>query len=139
MTTTSPPTEWQHTLLHATLQLTVPLRIAELRAAPLDQLLALGQKAADTVAEHGDDLQYGGAHCARARAALTTGLAVAALAAWGGVTWRSLHWCRNPACHDPGDVDGHPQPYPGAVKPPASPRRPVEALPDIAAWLPPAA
>lgn len=138
MTAADPAAQWQRMVLLETLRLAVPLHITELAERPVEQLLAMAARDAETVGTHGDDLQYGGKHCAPAFNALARGLAIAALTAWGGVTWHGLHWCRTPGCANPGDVDAHPQPYPDAVKPPA-PRRPVESLPDLATWEPPAA
>lgn len=79
-------------LLFTTLDAAVPLRIAELR--DLDDMgrLALAAGAAAALAEHGDDLQYGGAHCRDAVAALIRGLAVGAYAP-GGISFGGHHWC----------------------------------------------
>lgn len=137
MTATDRAAQWQCMVLLETLRLAVPLHMTELQHLPVEHLLAMAACDAETVGTHGDDLQYGGRHCREAFNALARGLAVLALTTWGGVTWQGLHWCRNPVCRDPDDLDAHPQPYPGAVKPPA-PRRPVENLPDLSTWQPPA-
>lgn len=138
MTAIDRAAETQRMVLMETLRIAVPLHMAKLQRLPVEHLLALAARDAETVGTHGDDLQYGGKHCAPAFNALARGLAITALTAWGGVTWQGLHWCRTPGCGDPDDIDAHPQPYPDAVKPPA-PRRPVEDLPDLSTWPPPAA
>lgn len=121
-------------VLRETLRLAVPRHLNELDGLPLDMLTSIATASAVTVGTHGDDLQFGGKHCAEAFNALARGLAVAALVAWGGVTYEGLHWCATPGCGDP-DGD-HPQPHPDAVKPLPPPRRPVEDLPDLATWSP---
>lgn len=119
-------------VLLETLRLAVPMHIVELDGLPLETLLAISHQCAVTVGTHGDDLQFGGKHTRDAFNALARGLAVAALVAWGGVTYEGLHWCAKPGCSTP-DAD-HPQPYPDAVKPLPASRRPVESLPDLATY-----
>lgn len=103
-------TEWQRSVLLETLELAVPLHMAELRDLPADTLADIAAAAGTTVGCHGDDLQFGGKHCAPTFNALARGLAATALTAWGGVTWQGLHWCTIPGCTSP-DAD-HPQPHP---------------------------
>lgn len=111
------------TLLRTHLQAAVPLEIQQLRGTPPDQLAALAPEAAGTVAQHGDDLQFGGRHAAGAMAALTRGLAVLALTTWGGVTWHGMHWCTTPTCHDP-DAHHDAPTYPDTAR--LDPPRPAE-------------
>lgn len=131
---------YQRMVLRETLRLAVPLHMRELEGLQPDTLTAIGKRSAAIVGEKGDVLQYGGhkrGEAADVFNALARGLAAAALTAWGGVRFDGLHWCRTPGCSDPDDIDAHPQPYPDAVKLPP-PRRPVEDLPDLSAWGPPA-
>jgi hypothetical protein len=73
------------------LALAVPLRIEELRAKPPAERVQLGRRAGQLIAEHGDDLLFGG-RCAReAWTALVTGLAACAFAP-GGVSFAGLYW-----------------------------------------------
>jgi hypothetical protein len=88
-------------VLLETLRLAVPMHCHELRGIPPEQLREIAQQASTTVATHGDDLMFGGTYCAEAFNALARGLAVLALTAWGGVTFRGAHWCSNPTCSDP--------------------------------------
>lgn len=101
------PDDMQRTVLRTTLALAVPMHIAELDGLPPDVLTGIATRAATTVGTHGDDLQFGGRHCAEAFNALARGLAVAALTAWGGVTWEGMRWCRVPRC--PGPDGPHPE------------------------------
>lgn len=78
--------------LAITLQLAVPLQMWELRHCDDQQRVAMAAAAADVVASHGDDLQFGGRHCAEAFNALARGLAIGAHQP-GGITFRGLHWC----------------------------------------------
>jgi len=79
----------------------VPLEIARLRALPEEERAReikahTGQAVAVLLGEHGDDLLFGGRHCAEAFAALATGLACLA---WqpGGVTVFGQHFCADHA------------------------------------------
>jgi len=84
--------------LAITLQLAVPLHIDELRHCDDRQRMAIAARCADVVAAHGDDLQYGGKHCAETFNALARGLAVAAYQP-GGITFAgALHWCTDEDC-----------------------------------------
>lgn len=88
-----------NTALVVSLEAFVPIRIAEIRSWAQDERAAAARAAADMVATHGDDLQYGGRHCARTWAALVTGLAAAAYQP-GGVTFAGRHWCVDHAACD---------------------------------------
>jgi len=75
----------------------VPLEIARLRALPDEERAReikarTGQAVAMLLGEHGDDLLFGGKHCAEAFAALATGLACLAFTP-GGVRFAGLHFC----------------------------------------------
>jgi hypothetical protein len=89
--------EWQRTLLRETLRLAVPREMDRLRSIP-GIIVSVARESAEIVATHGDDLQFGGWHCARTFAALARGLAAAALAAEGGIDYLGLHWCSVPGC-----------------------------------------
>lgn len=129
----SDPLAGRRELLLATLALTVPMRIEELRDRSPEELAALAQSSGRTVAAYGDELQFTGRNTAAARKALTTGLAAAALGAWGGITFAGLHWCQTPRCTRVRDVnDDHPQPPTGPPPPPATPYDPSIPLSDYA-------
>ncbi|WP_158676932.1 hypothetical protein [Wenjunlia vitaminophila] len=102
-----PATEMQDFMLRTSLALAVPLHMHELRGQSPATLAGIASAAADVVGSHGDDLQYGGRHCARTFNSLARGLAAAALTAQGGVTWRGMHWCQTPGCRTPDDIAGH--------------------------------
>ena len=89
---------FQRTVLVETLRLAVPMHMAELHGQPLGVLAGLASKAATTIGSRGDDLQFGGRHCAQAFNALARGLAAAALTAEGGADYAGLHWCADPWC-----------------------------------------
>lgn len=86
------------TVLVETLRLAVPLHIAELRGASDRQRAFWGNDAANTVAAHGDILQYGGKtpksrkQVAATFNQLARGLACMAYSP-GGVTFMGVHWC----------------------------------------------
>lgn len=126
MTANEPaPTAIPHHLATA-LSCAVPLHIQQLRGLPPDQLADIAHTSATTVATHGDDLQYGGRHCAQAFTALARGLAAAALTAWGGITVAGMHWCHTPAC--PGPDTPHEPPDSTPRIPPPRPR-PTDTVP----------
>lgn len=56
----------------------VPLCIAEFRDLPEFEIARVSARAADLIACHGDDAQYGGHHQRSARTAIAKGLAVLA-------------------------------------------------------------
>jgi hypothetical protein len=61
-------------------------------------VLEIARRSADVVAEHGDDLQFGGRHCQEAFAALAQGIAACSFAP-GGVTFRGERWqASHPEC-----------------------------------------
>jgi hypothetical protein len=88
----------QRSLLRDTLRFAVPLQMVELLSQPQATLIDLAQEAAQIIAVHGDDLQFGGAHCAAAFSALARGLAISALLSEGGVDFDGQHWCTDPTC-----------------------------------------
>lgn len=79
-------------LLATTLEVSVFFAIEECRRLPLDEVIASARAHAGVIAAHGDDLQYGGKHCAGAHAAVARGLAALAFAP-GGVDFLGAHWC----------------------------------------------
>lgn len=79
-------------LLSVSLQAAVPLLIAEMREVSDEHRLQLARRAVDVICEHGDDLQFGGKHCAAAFNAVARGLAAGAYQP-GGITFLGLHWC----------------------------------------------
>jgi len=92
-------TDWSVVRDHLALALAaaVPLEIARLRSLPEEERAReikahTGQAVAVLLAEHGDDLLFGGRHCADAFAALATGLACLAFTP-GGVRFAGLHFC----------------------------------------------
>lgn len=87
----------------------VPLCIAELRDLPEPEIKRVSERAADLIASHGDDAQYGGHHQRSARTAIAKGLAVLAHAE-GGVTALGIHACIHPHDGCPGDPTAHPRP-----------------------------
>ena len=115
----------QRFVLQETLKLAVPIHMLTMRDWSPDALTTAARAAADVVALHGDDLQFGGKHCAKAFNALARGLAAAALCAEGGVRWKALglHWCTVPGCNNP-DAD-HPNPYPERAADPTPQPRPI--------------
>lgn len=103
----------EHPLLDM-LAVTVPIRCKELHGATPGQLEALAAEAVGLVAAQGDQVQWGGRDADAACRALTTGIAAAALAAWGGITVAGRHWCQTPGCADP-EAD-HAKPFPWLVE-----------------------
>lgn len=87
-------------LLAASLQLAVPMHLWELADLDPDRIRDLAPDCAQTIAEHGDDLQYGGPACAKTFNALARGLALLAHCP-GGVTFAGLHWCTTAHPHCP--------------------------------------
>lgn len=84
--------------LITSLQAAVPLWILEVRDWPEIQRAAMGGESGQYIAEHGDELMYGGKK-GRAAAAfnhLARGLACLAYAP-GGVSFAGEHWCVNHA------------------------------------------
>ena len=93
----------------------------ELTRLTPSSLTAIATRSAEIIGTHGDDLQYGGKHCAQTFNALARGLAVAALTADGGVDFDGLHWCHIPNCRAASRYDhAHttdPTPWPGPPEP----------------------
>jgi hypothetical protein len=79
----------------------VPLYIAEMRDLSEPEFEHVSARAADLIASHGDDAQYGGHHQRSARTAIAQGLAVLARAD-GGVTALGIHACVRPHIGCPG-------------------------------------
>jgi hypothetical protein len=84
-----------HSLLPTALAFAVPLHIMQIRTWSDGRRSAARAEDAQTIASHGDDLQFGGKHCAATFNALARGLAQLADAP-GGVTFAGLHWCTSP-------------------------------------------
>ncbi len=81
-------------LLLASLDMAVPVRIAELRGLDVEARLRLGRQAAQVIAAHGDLVLYRSkrrGETAAAWAALVTALAVLAFAE-GGVAFAGRRW-----------------------------------------------
>lgn len=116
----------QRMILRETLRLAVPMHMHELRRLPVDSILEIASDTATDIGTHGDDLQFGGKHCAQAFNALARGLAAASLIAQGGVTFQGLHWCVIAHCDTP-EAD-HPQPYPWSAPVKPKPRPIVDVL-----------
>ncbi|MFJ6437867.1 hypothetical protein [Streptomyces sp. NPDC091416] len=70
----------------------VPLAIQEQSRMSAQRIDAMRTELIDMIAEHGDDLQFGGAHQTSARVALVQALAILATAE-GGVTILGVHAC----------------------------------------------
>ncbi|MCX4481827.1 hypothetical protein OOK44_36230 [Streptomyces cellulosae] len=85
----------------------IPLFIAELAAATDEQLQQARDAALEQIANHGDDLQFGGEHRRSSRTALAKAFALLARAE-GGVTALGVHACT--AVHEgcPGLRPSHP-------------------------------
>jgi hypothetical protein len=79
----------------------VPMFIAELRNASDEQIEHERAKALEQIANHGDDLQFGGKHQGSSRTALAKGLAILARAE-EGVTALGIHACTAPHIGCPG-------------------------------------
>lgn len=78
-------------VLRLSLSVAVPLRIAEVREWTVDRRLETARGCADVIAAHGDDLMFGGKHCADAFNKLALGIACAAFAP-GGMTLFGDHY-----------------------------------------------
>lgn len=89
--------EWGHAppstpALMVSLQVAVPLKIADLRHIPDDYRLQQAPNLAEILATHGDDLMYGGKSCVAAFGAVARALALLAFAP-GGVSLWGILWC----------------------------------------------
>lgn len=85
----------QREVLRMTLAIAVPLRIAEVRAWTTDRRLATARTCADVIGAHGDDLQFGGKHCADAFNKLALGIACCAFQP-GGIKFLDDHYEAQP-------------------------------------------
>ncbi|MFM9462653.1 hypothetical protein ACKI1K_07340 [Streptomyces scabiei] len=70
----------------------VPLAIEEQSRLSSERIDGMREELLDTIAAHGDDLQFGGTHQKSARVALAKALALLATAE-GGVTILGVHAC----------------------------------------------
>lgn len=86
-------------ILRISLEAAVPLHQIDLRRQPFERVQALALDAAQAITAHGDDLLYGGRHCAETFNRLAQGLAALSLQP-GGVTAFGLHWEANPENRD---------------------------------------
>jgi hypothetical protein len=110
-------------VLPLTLRLAVPLNIMKMRDWSPERRCEVGRAQATTVASHGDDLMYGGKHCADAFNALAMGLAALAYQP-GGARFLDLHWCvdAHPGC--PNRPGGESSEETGAIPDDEAPRQP---------------
>ena len=81
-----------HPVLEAMLPVAVLTALDDVARLADDERVRLAAEFADAIASHGDDLMFGGKHCAPTFAALARGLAVLAHQP-GGVSFAGLHWC----------------------------------------------
>lgn len=81
-----------HPLLQAMLPVAVLTALDDVNELTDPERQHLASKSADALAAHGDDLLYGGKHCAETFTALARGLAALAHQP-GGVSFAGLHWC----------------------------------------------
>lgn len=79
-------------LLMLTLSAAVPLKIQEVRHWPDQTRVAAAQGLTDVIAEHGDDLQYGGKDCRSRFGVLVRALGLCAYQP-GGVLFGGVLWC----------------------------------------------
>lgn len=96
-------------MLMLTLDLAVPITIAQMRDWTPRQRETARAADVDTIASHGDDLLFGGRNCATAFAAAARALALLADAP-GGVDFAARHWCTRPHPGCPHTSRGHAQP-----------------------------
>lgn len=88
-------------LLHTHLAMAVPLRIHELRDQPDSALDKIRADLPDRLQQGADAMQFGGGNrgeIGRSIGAWTTGLALMALQAEGGIDFQGMHWCAIPNC-----------------------------------------
>lgn len=74
-------------ILRTSLQAAVPLHVEEVRGWSHERRAREAAACASVIAEHGDDLLYGGRHCADAFNKLARGLACASLQPGGTPSW----------------------------------------------------
>jgi hypothetical protein len=85
--------------LRIALQAAVPLHIHKIREWTFKQRGDAAAECSQVIAEHGDDLMYGGKHCVDAFNKLALGLACSAYQP-GGVTFLGDHWEVSDSAHD---------------------------------------
>lgn len=83
---------FDYTVLMETLQIAVPMSLHRLSHWTDRECMALSSSLTTQIGSHGDDLIYGGKHCAETFNALADALAIGARAP-GGVFFHGLHWC----------------------------------------------
>lgn len=101
----------------------VPIRMFEMRDWADEALQAKAAAGSEAVAHHGDDLMFGGKHCASTFTALLDGLSAAALLV-GVVDWLELHFCavKHEHCPSRGPITTRaPGPWAAAARPVADP------------------
>jgi hypothetical protein len=77
--------------LRIALQAAIPLHIDKIREWSFKQRGDAAAECSQVIAEHGDDLMYGGNHCVDAFNKLALGLACSAYQP-GGITFLGDHW-----------------------------------------------
>jgi hypothetical protein len=77
------------------LEAAVPLHILDAQHRTDEQRVAAANDLGTVIGSHGDDLIYGGRHCAATFNALARGLALLAYQP-GGVDFAGHHWCTTP-------------------------------------------
>ncbi|MBI0296316.1 hypothetical protein JBE04_18055 [Streptomyces sp. PRKS01-29] len=130
-------TDTQQSLLRTMLLIAVPMHIDKLCPLTPMRRCEIAHQCADVVAQHGDDLQAGGGHCAEAFNALARGLAAAALTAPGGVDALGGHWCADPWCRAASRFD-HADTEQAATDDPepiTTPRQVADVIRDLADYL----
>lgn len=88
----TPPATPRAELLMRSLDVGVFMATADLQRLPWAEVEAHARAAAEAVASHGDDLEFGGKHCKSTFAALARGLAALSFPP-GGVVFGGSHWC----------------------------------------------
>jgi hypothetical protein len=78
-------------LLRTTLQAAVPLWMHSVRSWSTERRVQEASKCAQVIAEHGDDLMFGGKHTTETFNKLALGIACAAYQP-GGITFMGDHW-----------------------------------------------
>lgn len=92
--------------LLTTLELAVPMHIAEVRTHSEEWRAGEARRCADVIAAHGDHLQFGGKYCAATFNAVARGLALGACQP-GGVTYHGKHWCLDHDACTQAERDAH--------------------------------
>lgn len=82
-------------VLRIALQAAVPLWIHDVRDWTFERRAAAAAASSQIIAEHGDDLMFGGKHAADTFNGLALGLACAAYSP-GGITFLGDHWEATP-------------------------------------------